>query len=112
MKLGKQITDLEMENMDKKRELIKSMIQVAVKMQKELSFTNPATASDEDAFALMITDYFGYDGKSIKEIAYSAFEDANFHSFNEKFERLWDVQELTDNYEAKIVAEKKEANND
>ena len=100
MKLVKQITDLEMENMDKKRELIKSMIQVAVKMQKELSFTNPATASDEDAFALMITDYFGYDGKSIKEIAYSAFEDANFHSFNEKFDNLWNVEMAREKYNA------------
>ena len=67
-----EITNLEMENMDKKRELIKSMVQVAIKMQKELSFTNPNTATDEDAFALI--------------------EDSNFHSFNEKFENLWNKE--------------------
>jgi len=87
-----EITNLEMENMDKKRELIKSMVQVAIKMQKELSFTNPNTATDEDAFALMLTNYFGYDGSSIKEVTCSALEDSNFHSFNEKFENLWNKE--------------------
>ena len=100
MKQTNEITNLEMENMDKKRELIKSMVQVAIKMQKELSFTDPNTATDEDAFALMITNYFGYDGKSIKEITYSAFEDANFHSFNEKFDNLWNVEMAREKYNA------------
>lgn len=98
MKQTNEIAYLEMENMDKKKELIKSMVQVAIKMQKELSFTNPNTATDEDAFALMLTDYFGYDGKSIKEITCSALEDSNFHSFNEKFEKLWN-KEMEDNNE-------------
>lgn len=92
MKQTNEITNLEMENMSKKKELIKSMVQVAIKMQKELSFTNPNTATDEDAFALMLTDYFGHDGKSIKEITCSALEDSNFHSFNEKFENLWNKE--------------------
>ena len=81
-----EITNLEMQNMYKKRELIKSMVQVAIKMQKELSFTNPNTATDEDAFALMLTNYFGYDGTC------SALEDSNFHSFNDSFEKLWNKE--------------------
>ena len=92
MKQTNEIAYLEMENMDKKKELIKSMVQVAIKMQKELSFTNPNTATDEDAFALMLTNYFGYDGLSIKEVTCSALEDSNFHSFNEKFENLWNKE--------------------
>ena len=96
MKLGKQITDLEMENMDKKRELIKSMFQTAIKMQKELTYIEPNTATDAETVGVMISQYMKWNGQTIFDTAYSAFEDANFHSFNEKFEELWNKEEKND----------------
>ena len=69
-----EITNLEMENMDKKRELIKSMVQVAIKMQKELKNKKGFTLS------MLITRW-----KKPKE-------ESNFHSFNEKFENLWNKE--------------------
>jgi len=104
MKLGKQITDLEMENMDKKRELIKSMFKTAIKMQKELTFTDPTKATDAETVGVMISQYMKWNGQTIFDVAYNAFEDANFHSFNEKFEELWEksLEQPSYNFKAKI----------
>ncbi len=33
-----------------------------------------------------------WNGQDIFEIAFAAFEDSNFHTFNEKFKELWETE--------------------
>ena len=46
-------------------------------------------ASDTDALGILISQYFEWNGSEILKTAYSAFEDSNFHTFNEKMINLW-----------------------
>ncbi len=57
--------------------------------QKKQSFYNPKTTTDEEAIGVMLANYFEWDGNKIFKTAYNAFEDANFHDFNEGFEKIW-----------------------
>ena len=52
----------------------------------------------------MISQYMKWDGDQIFNTAYSAFEDSNFHSFNEKFEELWkkSLEQPSYNFDAEI----------
>tara|TARA_R110002020_G_C16127925_1_gene760881 strand:+ start:644 stop:961 length:318 start_codon:yes stop_codon:yes gene_type:complete len=83
------VTDVEIQIYEKKQALIKDMFQTALKMQKEISFTNTASATDSDALGIMISQQLKWDGDKIFNTAYSAFEDANYHDFNKKFGVLW-----------------------
>ena len=89
MSKAKTVTDVEVQIYDKKSALIKDMFQTALKMQKEISFTKPESATDTDALGIMISQQLKWDGDKIFETAHSAFEDSNFHSFNKKFGDLW-----------------------
>jgi hypothetical protein len=83
------VTSVEMEIYEKKQALIKDMFQTALKMQKEISFTNTDSATDTEALGIMISQQLKWSGDKIFETAYNAFEDANYHDFNKKFGVLW-----------------------
>lgn len=83
------VTSVEMKIYEKKQALIKDMFQTALKMQKEISFTNTDSATDTEALGIMISQQLKWSGDKIFETAYNAFEDANYHDFNKKFGVLW-----------------------
>ena len=68
--------------------MIKELNELIQKQKKE-SFGDPSKATDQEALGIMISQYFQWDGQQIFDCAYNAFEDSNFHSFNEKFENMW-----------------------
>ncbi len=51
------------------------------------------TVTDQEVIGVIISKFGQWDGGSIFEIAKSAFEDSNFHSFNDLFEELWNKEE-------------------
>ena len=50
-------------------------------------------ATDAETLGIMISKYGEWDGNFIFEVATSAFEDSNFHTFNAKFGKLWSDDE-------------------
>ena len=46
-------------------------------------------ASYEETLGLLISKFCKWHGDKIFKVSTSAFEDSNFHTFNEKFEELW-----------------------
>lgn len=87
---------------------IEKKLKQLISEQKKQSFINPDSVLDSEALGIMISQYFKWDGKQIFLTSYNAFEDSNFHSLNEKFEKLWDIEECSNNYEAKIEAIKQQ----
>ena len=59
---------------------------------QKLTFTYPDQASDEAALGILLARYFDWDGEAIFKVAQAAFEDSNFHTFNEAFEAAWKEQ--------------------
>jgi len=57
---------------------------------------------DEETMGVLLSQYFEWNGRSIYKVAYNAFEDSNFHSFNEKFVDLWEETEQK-NHEQKNI---------
>lgn len=51
-------------------------------------------ASDADALGILISQYFEWNGSEIFKTTYSAFEDSNFHTFNEKIKELWSLENV------------------
>lgn len=68
---------------------ISEKLKKLIEEQKKQSFYNPENTSDEDALGVMISKYFNWNGDKIFKTSYSAFEDSNFHEFNETFEKNW-----------------------
>ena len=85
---------------DKKNELAMDMFKQAIKLKKETAFVNPETATDEEALGILISQFAKWDGQKIFDTSYNAFEDSNFHSFNEKFDNLWNVEIAREKYNA------------
>jgi len=60
---------------------------------KKLSFTPEAIdfgyVPDADVVGCLISEYFDYDAEQIFEASQSAFEDVNYHSFNQEFQKIW-----------------------
>ena len=86
---------------------IKEKLKKLIEQQKKESFINPNQIKDSEALGIMISQFFEWDGQKIFNSAYYAFEDSNFHTFNEKFDRLWDIQEgghESNKQDAKIIA--------
>lgn len=48
--------------------------------QKTESFIDPASASDERALGILVSQHFRWDGAAICEAFAAALTDANFHS--------------------------------
>lgn len=59
-----------------------------IEAQKQESFTDPSTASDEDALGVLISHHTEWDGAAILRIAAFAMEDANFHSEAETLNKM------------------------
>lgn len=47
-------------------------------------------ATDAETLGVMVSKYAKWEGNFIFEVAKEAFEDSNFHTFNEKFVKLWE----------------------
>ena len=69
----------------------KTMDQLLVDV-KHNAFTDPNAVSDEEAFGLLLSQYFVWNGQAIFETAKFAFEDSNFHTFNEAFVAEWEKE--------------------
>ena len=65
---------------------IKEKLKKLIEQQKKESFTDPNQIKDSEALGIMISQFFEWDGQKIFNSAYYAFEDSNFHTFNEKFD--------------------------
>jgi hypothetical protein len=74
------------------KKTISEKLKDLIEEQKKLSFLNPKKAKDCEALGIIISQFFEWNGKGIFESSYSAFEDSNFHKFNEKFQKIWDKQ--------------------
>lgn len=59
-----------------------------IRRQKETSFIDPTTATDEKALGIMVSQFTSWDGAAILRIAAEALVDANFHSEAEKLQAL------------------------
>ena len=57
---------------------------------KKLTFTPEAYIKDAEVLGCLISDYFDYDPEKIFEASRSAFEDVNYHSFNEELQKVWE----------------------
>jgi hypothetical protein len=71
---------------------IKQKLKQLIEEQKQKSFVSPKQITDEEVLGLLISQYLEWNGKKIFDTSYFAFEDSNFHSFNEKFENIWREQ--------------------
>jgi len=66
---------------------LKKIIDLAKKEIFVEEFQNKV--SDAETLGILVSQFCKWNGKDIFKVAYNAFEDSNFHSFNEKFEKLW-----------------------
>lgn len=55
-----------------------------VEAQKQASFTDPSTASDEEALGILLANHLEWDGAAILRVTEAALEDANFHTESEQ----------------------------
>lgn len=51
-----------------------------IEEQKQESFTDPTTATDEEALGILIAHHFEWGGISILKVAISALEDGNYNT--------------------------------
>jgi hypothetical protein len=65
-----------------------------IEITREKSF-NPKywdKVSDQDVLGVLIAQHFKWDGQAIFDTMQNAFNDANFHTFNETMRQAWDKQ--------------------
>ena len=74
------------------RDEVKVLLAPLMKMTKATSFVDDYNATDEEAMALIISKYFGWDGLAIGETLAAALEDANFHDMSSKVNDLLDKE--------------------
>lgn len=78
-----------MNKYEKKEKEALDLLDQAVKKMKQIAFTRPSGATDEDALGILVSKFTKWDGQGIFNVAYNAFEDSNWHTFNKKFETIW-----------------------
>jgi hypothetical protein len=61
-----------------------SKLKALIEQQKQESFTDPSTATDEDALGILVARHFEWDGEAILRTFEEALTDANFHAEAEK----------------------------
>lgn len=71
----------------------KAEFDCALDTYKHNAFTEPAKVKDAEALGVLISQHLGWDGQAIFEAARAAFEDANFHTFNESFAKAWELEQ-------------------
>jgi hypothetical protein len=86
------IVDVEIAINDKKNELAMTLFKQAIKLKKETAFVNPEKATDEDALGILVSQFAEWDGQKIFDVSYNAFEDSNFHTFNDTFKKEWEKE--------------------
>jgi len=78
---------------DSEGDKIISDLKDVIARYKKLSFTPEAIelgyVPDADVVGCLISQYFDYDPEQIFEASRSAFEDINYHSFNEELQKIW-----------------------
>tara|TARA_R110001632_G_C11249860_1_gene408705 strand:+ start:100 stop:399 length:300 start_codon:yes stop_codon:yes gene_type:complete len=81
---------------DTKGNKIISDLKDVIARYKKLSFTPEAIelgyVPDADVVGCLISQYFDYDPEQIFEASRSAFEDINYHSFNEELQKIWNKE--------------------
>lgn len=70
----------------------KSLKNLIEEKKIELSPYFALMLTDEEVLGILISQYFKWDGNKIFKTTYSAFEDSNFHQFNENFEKIWNKE--------------------
>jgi len=79
---------------DSEGDKIISDLKDVIARYKKLSFTPEAIESgsvkDAEVLGCLISDYFDYEPEQIFEASRSAFEDINYHSFNEELQKVWE----------------------
>jgi len=72
---------------------ILSELKDVIAKYKQLHFTPEAIEDGEvketQVVGCLISDYFDYNSEEIFEMSRSAFEDINYHSFNQEFQKIW-----------------------
>ena len=69
-----------------------TMVPILNKIKKEC-FEDWYKASDTEAFGMLLSKYFKWDGYEICKAGYSALEDANFHELNRRFNKTFNEWE-------------------
>jgi hypothetical protein len=55
-------------------------LQQLIESQKQASFIDPSTASDDEALGILVSNHYEWDGIGIMRAFAAALEDANFHT--------------------------------
>jgi hypothetical protein len=63
-----------------------TMVPILNKIKKEC-FVDDYLPSDEEAFGLLLSKYFKWDGYRIFKVSTEALEDANFHELNKRLKK-------------------------
>ncbi len=66
-----------------------TMVPILDKIKKE-SFEDWYEGSDTEAFGLLLSKYFEWDGDYIVEATFNALEDANFHELHKRFKKTYE----------------------
>ena len=82
-------------------EEIKELLEKVVKLQTEESFQKEYrdNVKPSEALGVALSKYFKWNGQQIFETALSGFEDSNFHTFNDGFQKLWNKECNANKYE-------------
>lgn len=67
-------------------------LKALLEQEKLTTFEKGYKATDAEMLGILVSSHGKWDGNFIFEVAKSAFEDSNFHTFNEKFEKLWEAE--------------------
>jgi hypothetical protein len=77
---------------DQKNKLAMTLFKQAIKLKKETAFISPEKATDENALGIIVSEFAEWDGQKIFEVSYNAFENSNFHTFNNTFKKEWEKE--------------------
>ena len=67
-------------------------LKALLEQEKLTSFVKGYKATDAEMLGILVSCHGEWDGNFIFEVAKYAFEDSNFHTFNTKFEALWEAE--------------------
>jgi len=79
-------------------DVIRTAIKMVIERVREHTYLPEyrANISESEIMGVILSKYFEWSGRKIAEATYSAFEDSNFHTFNEKFNELWKANRKDD----------------
>ena len=84
--------DMKFQNHEKRNAEIQEKLRHLIDEKAEIAIVEGYKPSDEEVLGILISQHCKWDGNLIFKVAQEAFEDANFHSFNKKFEQLWEKE--------------------